>query len=164
MLKQLSGKLSLSISELKVFLFLFLILTAGIVYKISKTDERVEPVEFDYSRKDSLFRAAGDKINLHNNGGNGDKKFDYKQEVLDFNTQNFIDVKTEKTSAEKSINLNTAGIEELMRIPGIGEKTAEKILQYRNENGSFRQLEQLQEIKGIGSKKFNLIKIYVYIE
>jgi competence protein ComEA len=46
-----------------------------------------------------------------------------------------IKVKTEKTSAEKSINLNTAGIDELITIPGLGEKTAEKILQYRSENG-----------------------------
>jgi competence ComEA-like helix-hairpin-helix protein len=164
MLKQLSGKSGLSINELKVFIFLILVLSAGIIYRYYRNEDKAVPVEFDYSTKDSLFRAARDKINPYNNSGNGEKKFDYKQEVLDFNKQNFLRVKPEKTSVEKSINLNAAGMDELMRIPGLGEKTAEKILQYRRENGNFRQIEQLQEIKGIGAKKFNLIKIYVYIE
>jgi competence ComEA-like helix-hairpin-helix protein len=164
MLKQLAEKSSLSITELNILVFLLVVLSAGIIYKYSSREEAVQSVDFDYSVKDSMFRAAGDKILPSNNGVNREKKFDYKQEVLDFNTHNFNNVKKEKTSAEKSINLNTAGMDELVRIPGLGEKTAEKILQYRLEKGPFRNLEQLQEIKGIGEKKFNLIKIYVFIE
>jgi competence ComEA-like helix-hairpin-helix protein len=164
MLKQVSDKYCLTITELKIFIFLILMLSAGIFYKYYKNDDVPSPAEFDYSIKDSIFRAAGNKNLPQNNAGNGEKKFDYKQEVLDFNTHNFNNVKKEKTSAEKSINLNTAGMDELVRIPGLGEKTAEKILQYRLEKGPFRNLEQLQEIKGIGEKKFNLIKIYVFIE
>jgi len=121
-------------------------------------------VVFDYSAKDSLFNAGSRKNLLQAGVENGQKTFDYKQEVLDFNNRNFNNVKPEKTAAEKSINLNTAGLAELMSIPGLGEKTAGKILKFRSEKGNFRSLEQLMEIKGIGDKKFNKIKIYIYID
>jgi comEA protein len=139
-------------------------LSAGIFYKYYKNEDIPPPAEFDYSIKDSIFRAAGNKNLPQNNAGNGEKKFDYKQEVLEFNIQNFSKVKLEKTAVEKSINLNTAGLNELVTIPGLGEKTAEKIITYRTEIGAFRNIEQLQEIKGIGAKKFNKIKVYVYID
>jgi competence ComEA-like helix-hairpin-helix protein len=164
MLKQVSDKFCLTTTEIKIFLFLILILSAGVLYKHYTDDEVLYPAEFDYSLKDSIFRAAGNKIIPHNNEAKREKKFDYKQEVLEFNIQNFNNVKIEKTAAEKSINLNTAGINELVTVPGLGQKTAEKIIKYRTEIGSFKTIEQLQEIKGIGTKKFNLIKVYVYIE
>jgi competence ComEA-like helix-hairpin-helix protein len=164
MLKQVSDKTGLTFTEIKVFLFLILLISTGLIYRSYNSDDVIIPGEFDYSSEDSIFRAAGEKINPHNISGIGEKKFDYKQEVLDFKSRNFNQNKTVKTSAEKSINLNTAGIDELITIPGLGEKTAEKILQYRSENGLFRNLEQLQEIKGIGTKKFNVIKNYVFIE
>jgi competence ComEA-like helix-hairpin-helix protein len=165
MLKQVSEKYSLTATEIKIFLFLIFMLSAGILYKYYSSDEAaLPPAEFDYSLKDSIFRAAGNKIIPHNNEAKGEKKFDYKQEVLEFNRQNSDNVKSVKTSAEKSINLNTAGINELITVPGLGTKTAEKIIQYRAEIGSFSNIEQLKEIKGIGTKKFNLIKVYVYID
>ena len=50
------------------------------------------------------------------------------------------------------VDINTAGIEELKSLPGIGEKTAEKILNKRNELGSFNSVEDLILVPGIGSK------------
>jgi competence protein ComEA len=48
-------------------------------------------------------------------------------------------------------------------LPGIGEKTAEAILQMREKNGKFRKLEELKKVKGIGEKKFEKIKKYIFI-
>ena len=48
------------------------------------------------------------------------------------------------------INLNTAGVDELMTLPGIGEKRAEDIIAYRRANGPFRIPEELTEVPGIG--------------
>ena len=48
------------------------------------------------------------------------------------------------------INLNTAGVDELMTLPGIGEKRAEDIIAYRQANGPFRIPEELTEVPGIG--------------
>ena len=50
------------------------------------------------------------------------------------------------------VDINTAGIEEFKSLPGIGEKTAEKIINKRNELGSFNSVEDLMLVPGIASK------------
>lgn len=56
------------------------------------------------------------------------------------------------------ININIAGKEELMTLPGIGEAKAEKILRYREEHGAFRSIEDVMQIEGIKEGVFNKIK------
>ncbi len=52
--------------------------------------------------------------------------------------------------AGEIININTADKEVLMSIKGIGEKRAEAIIAYRDQNGSFKSIEQLADVKGVG--------------
>lgn len=59
---------------------------------------------------------------------------------------------------EQPILLNTATLEQLMTLPGIGEARAKAILQYREEKGGFRSPEELRDIEGIGDKLFARIK------
>jgi competence protein ComEA len=49
-------------------------------------------------------------------------------------------------------------------LPGIGEKTAEKIIELRTERGKFKKLDELMDVKGIGEVKFNKIKKFLYIK
>lgn len=60
----------------------------------------------------------------------------------------------ENDVADEKINLNTAGKEELMLLDGIGEELAERILEYRMENGPFAKTEEIQNVKGIGEKTY----------
>ena len=57
-----------------------------------------------------------------------------------------------------TVNLNTATIEQLAALPGIGQKTAERILEYRTKNGGFKKIEELMNVKGIGEKSFLKLK------
>lgn len=56
------------------------------------------------------------------------------------------------------VNINTADEAILTSLPGIGEKTAAAIISYRNENGSFKTIDDLEQVKGIGSKKLAQIR------
>ena len=65
------------------------------------------------------------------------------------------------TESRKRISLNTATIEELILLPGIGESTAQKIIDYRNENGYFQAIEEIMDVKGIGKAKYEKMKDYI---
>jgi comEA protein len=62
-----------------------------------------------------------------------------------------------KSPGEK-INLNTASLVELQNLPQIGPKIAQRIVDYRKQNGSFKKIEELMKVKGIGEKVFNKLK------
>jgi len=55
--------------------------------------------------------------------------------------------------AGDAVNINTATAKELQKVDGIGEKTAAGIVAYRSEHGSFKSVEELLKVKGIGKKK-----------
>lgn len=71
---------------------------------------------------------------------------------------------TEESSHQKRLNINTATKEELMSIDGIGETIASRILTKREELGSFKIIEQITEVDGIGQKTFDKIKNYITAE
>lgn len=58
------------------------------------------------------------------------------------------------------INLNLATEEQLVKVPGIGPSKAKKIIEYKNQNGSFNSINDLKNIKGFGPKTFEKLKEY----
>ena len=63
----------------------------------------------------------------------------------------------EEQTVEK-VNINTADAEELTTLPGIGEVLAQRIVDYRRENGAFREPEELLNVSGIGEKTLEAIR------
>ena len=63
-----------------------------------------------------------------------------------------------ETIINKKVNINKASQEELDSLPGIGPSTARKILEYRKQNGNFKNIEDIKEVSGIGEAKFEKIR------
>ena len=63
----------------------------------------------------------------------------------------------EKIAGEK-INLNAATLDDLQKLSGVGQKIAQRIIDFRKLNGPFKKIEDLMKVKGIGEKTFNKFK------
>src|SRR5574338_687722 len=146
MLERLSKKTGLTQTELKISLFVVLIFVVGLTKQIFFNDRDAVPYQvFDYSEEDRKFYNANKDTSSAFVQKSGDKEVDYKQEVLDFNTSRFGNIQKKK-------------------LPDIGEKTAQKIIEYRELHNKFKSINELINIKGIGSSKLSKIKKYIFID
>lgn len=84
------------------------------------------------------------------------------EEIPESSNASLATVDSADTNPDR-VHLNTADLSQLQQIPGIGEKKAREIIQYRQDNGSFKSIDELQEIDGIGQKTVEKIKNFVTI-
>lgn len=68
-----------------------------------------------------------------------------------------------KSPPAKPLDLNSATVEQLQRVPGIGPKTAAAIVDFRAKSGRFRRVEDLLAIKGISKRKLEELRPYVIV-
>ena len=69
----------------------------------------------------------------------------------------------EEVLVEKSVDLNQASLEELDRLPGIGPALGQRIIDYREQNNGFYDIEEIMEVSGIGEKTFQKLEPYIYV-
>lgn len=81
-----------------------------------------------------------------------------ERKKIEFSEANFPQIES------NAINLNTATLNELKKLPGIGESLAREIIEYRDQNGKFRRPEELLMIKGMGEKKFRELRPFIKTE
>jgi len=70
---------------------------------------------------------------------------------------------TNGSVVSSKININTASIEDLDKLPGVGPATAQKIIDYRKQNGPFPNIEAIDEVSGIGPSKYAQMKDLITI-
>ena len=165
MIEKLSRKIGFTSTEIKVGVFIISTLVIGFAYKHFFLDQgKNRSKTVDLTESSAVF---GDEYNFETKSDSikrPNKKVDYKQEVLDFNKENFYKIKDKAVLKEKSINLNTAELSELVKLSGIGEKIAQKIIDYRNDIKKFDNIEEILNVKGIGNAKFQKIKKYIFVD
>jgi comEA protein len=145
----LREKFGFTRNEILALLILSATLLAGISirwYTSSRAHETGS--HFNYAVSDSIFSQRSESIASR------------RSAAVDSGSQ-----KTkQKTLKHSSININTAGKEQLMKLPGIGEVYAERIIRYREDHGPFTSVEELIKIKGIGVKTMERIRPYIKVQ
>ncbi len=79
-------------------------------------------------------------------------------------TQQVLLTKSKFQISENAININSASAEELEKLPQVGAKLAQEIIDYRENFGKFRKPEHLLLIRGVSDKKFREIRSFIKIE
>ena len=160
MLKKIAVSAGLLPAEAGTVIILLLILITGLAGRFYFSGGNSSlTVKSDYRREDSLFING---VNISDSIKIPEKSIDYESKLLDFSDNKFY--RKKHLPAEESIDINKADASTLESLPGIGPKTAEKILLYRKIFGKFLKKEDIKKVKGIGEKKYNSIKKYIYIE
>lgn len=114
-----------------------------------RADANLEQVNLAYCLED------GQKVYIPNIN---EKEIEY---ITKENGENVLEKNLNSNNSK--VNINTGGIEELKNLPGVGESLAQKIIDYRNENGKFKDVEDLKNVSGIGDKKFESMKEYILV-
>ena len=140
---------------------------SGLIIKLGGWQK---PESFDYAYKDSRFEqqlketfSGLPKLNLSTTQNS-------KLELIRNISDSLIASKDSKEKEElkekftKKININLAYSADLQRLPGIGEVMAERIIEFREQNGNFKNIEDIMLVKGIGIKKFEKIKDLITAE
>jgi len=78
--------------------------------------------------------------------------------VLGLVLQPLFSLQAGSKSPDQKININTAQSDELQKLPRVGPAIAQRILDYRKENGNFKRIEDLLKVRGIGEKVFGQLK------
>ncbi len=154
-------RMAISIMAFSVIILFILAPILGHIYKKQ---------QYDYSELSTLFLAQSKAFEE-------EKQFEEEQLLFLHDDVNQIDnnnvISETENIAENPIapeitptntaivNINTANLEELTSLYGVGTVTAQRIIDYRNENGGFNTLKEITNVKGIGEKTYDKIKPFI---
>lgn len=125
-----------------------------------------EMVIIIYTKEEVEKMLNGEELNYDNIITDKEVLFpDIKNDaVIEEETDTNNETKDENTKEEISIvNINTASLDELDTLPGIGPSKAQNIIDHRNVNGKFQSIEEILNVNGIGTSLYEQIKIYITV-
>lgn len=141
-------------TQRKAILFLVTIFTLVIAYHfINQIIYQPEP--FDFSAFDEKFYAKRDSIAKLLDEG---KIYDASQGSEDYSQLE------SSPATNTTVNINSASIDELTTLPRIGPVIAQRIIDYRSQNGGFASKEDLKKVRGIGKKTYENLKDLISVD
>ena len=131
------------------------------VYEINKNMRIIDLIELAGGAKADAFLES---VNLAEILQDSQKVYiPSKLEAENSGSNDFQNGSSGVSGNSKLVNINFAGLNELELLPGIGPEIAQRIIDYRNNAGSFKSKEELKNVAGIGEKKFEAIKDFITI-
>ena len=165
-MKELLSRFGITARETVIIAVLVFCLTGGLIIKYSGWNK---PDDFDYSGPDKQFeeKTKQDFDLLKNQSLNElqkERSIEIKKTADSLYSGIENQSKNKVIKINRIINLNNAYSADLMLLPGIGEVIAERIIEYREKTGGFKKIEEIKNVKGIGDKKFEMIKAFITVE
>jgi comEA protein len=139
-------------TQRKAILFLIAIFTLVVAYHYIK-QIIYQPEPFDFSQFDEEFNARRDSIE--------------KMLAQDDAYNNPVDSESKQSeTAPKmtTVNINSASLNELTTLPRIGPVIAQRIIDYRNQNGGFTKKDDIKKVRGIGEKTYESLEGLISVE
>lgn len=117
--------------------------------------KKIDDFEKEIIEKAALIDSSIDK-----------RAFSVEKDTFSINKKIFVFNDTRGKSNQRIllVEINTASVDELVQLPRIGPVIANRIIEYRNANGAFKNIADLVKVKGIGQKKLESIKPFIYIK
>ncbi|MBN1542419.1 helix-hairpin-helix domain-containing protein [candidate division KSB1 bacterium] len=139
--------LALNPQEKRAILFLLTTLLAGAGIKYTRNIRQ--------QRLNSAWSAAHDSLFTV-----------FRQQAVaeEFPAESIAHQPVQKTDLIFRVNINTASVRQLQTLVKIGPALAQRIVDYRKENGSFKTIEDIQNVRGIGRKTFDKIKDHITVD
>jgi len=159
-IKRISRLTSLTETEVKIFIFVICMFSIGLGIKFYKSMPENKIKKFSYAKEDSLF-AYVNNLDLDTSTTEYDPLLINKTPFIAKNQEQQAYV---KKAFSGKLNLNTATVDQLTNLPGIGVKTAEQIFSYRKRVGTIKSLDELLNVKGIGEKKISKLKTFLTLQ
>jgi competence protein ComEA len=152
LIEKINRSIGFTQNEIRVVLFLVTIFIIGSGIKIYKTAFTTSEHVFNYVEADAVFKQKSEYSASNMNP------------IPDSIQTQTEAPKKKNLPSTKSININKASKLELMKLPGVGEVTAERIITYRENVKLFKTYNDLLNVKGVGKKKLDQIKPYIIFE